>query len=433
MTRTKGPASGRLREIVEQCVGRELRAGSPLPAPEEELVESGAVDSMAWVSVVRCIETAAESSDFGELMLDRPRTINAMVSALEESSAVKRRPAPGTLARTLRGTTAAIAGWGAVTGARCVAVVDVEREFGLPAGKIASGAGIESVARCAAGEDESSLAARACEAALVVAQTDLGDVDGIVAASETHCGYPSLGALLHSRLLAGPQTAVVDVGGGCLGAVNALAVAQAFIANGSRRCVLVATADVHSRILTPARVPGEFGALFGDGASALLLGPAEGHQQKYRVGEFLFGCDPTAASAIRVGLKDSLDLGVTFDGDSLARAAVSRLQELLEDLELRAGARRATAEGFATHQPNPRLVELLARQLRVPREKFPPVAKKHGNLGSSTCGVALSLALTGAAARPENERGPIFIAALGPGLLWGGTVLLPTPRQSITP
>jgi 3-oxoacyl-[acyl-carrier-protein] synthase-3 len=341
------------------------------------------------------------------------------------------RPQQEKAPRKNTGALAVLAGWGVAIGAQRVAAKDVEREFGLPAGKIAKGAGIESVARVAEGEDECTLAARACEAALAAAGADIGAVECVIATSETHAGYPSLGALLHAQLLADPQVAVFDVGGCCLGVVNALAVAQSLIAAGSFRRVLVATADVHSRILTPARVKGEFGALFGDGASAFVMAPAaDGQPGSYCPGEFIFGCDATAASAIRVGLTRDLSLELKFNGGELARAAVTRLQELIADLELRSGAGRATASSFATHQPNPRLVDLLARQLRVPREKFPAVARTHGNLGSSTCGVALSMALTECAARPEGERGPIFVAALGPGLLWGGTVLLPGSQQA---
>jgi 3-oxoacyl-[acyl-carrier-protein] synthase III len=107
----------------------------------------------------------------------------------------------------------------------------------------------------------------------------------------------------------------------------------------------------------------------------------------------------------------------------LARAALRELQRIIEDLELRSGLSRKTASSFVTHQPNPRIVETLARQLGVPVEKFPPVAKTSGNLGSSTCGVALAMALDEHGDKSPDHRGPIFLAAVGPGLLWGGGML----------
>ena len=62
---------------------------------------------------------------------------------------------------------------------------------------------------------------------------------------------------------------------------------------------------------------------------------------------------------------------------------------------------------------------LLAKVTRVPVETFPPIARTAGNLGSSTCGAALHTALLRACA--EGDTRPIFLASLGPGLLFGGT------------
>lgn len=383
---------------------------------------AGGRDSLWYYRALVDAFRAAGSAPIVE-EFDREVTALERLSASAVQAALRQARPHASAERPARA--AAFAGWGAVTGARRVAVRDIEREFGLPARKIAKGAGIESVARVTDDEDECVLAMRACEAALGAAGTDIGTVECLIVTSETHIGYPSLGALLHARLLAEPRTAVFDIGGGCLGLVNSLAVAQALITTGTFREILVATSDVHSRMLIPGRVKGEFGALFGDGASAFLLRAADpGGTQSYLLGEVLLGCEPTVASAIRVSLTKTLSLDLVFDGESLSRAALTRLQEIIEDLEMRSGTSRATAAAFATHQPNPRLVGLLARQLGVPPERFPPVARKCGNLGSSTCGVALSQALTECAGRPDSERGPIYVAALGPGLLWGGTVIL---------
>jgi hypothetical protein len=47
--------------------------------------------------------------------------------------------------------------------------------------------------------------------------------------------------------------------------------------------------------------------------------------------------------------------------------------------------------------------------MKLPHEKVPVVARLYGNLGTSTCGVALSIALDNHATKPRNERGPIFV------------------------
>jgi len=228
-------------------------------------------------------------------------------------------------------------------------------------------------------------------------------------------------------LLVRENCGALDVGGACLGLLNALAVAQSLIGSGQAQTVAVVTADVHSRTLTPERVAGEFGGLFGDGASAFILRSASRNNSSegYLLGQFLFGCAGQYASAIQVS--DSQDGGLTvqFDGEALSRAAITRMEKVLAAVELRSGIPLSSVGGFATHQPNPRLVALLAKQCGVSPDTFPPVAKTSGNLGSSTCGAALHMALQNASKQGRENRRPIFLASLGPGLLFGGGWLTP--------
>jgi 3-oxoacyl-[acyl-carrier-protein] synthase III len=253
------------------------------------------------------------------------------------------------------------------------------------------------------------------------------ELDWIIATSETHHDYPALAAQLHSRLLARESCGALDVGGACLGLLNAVAVARSLIASGAATTVGVVTADVHSRVLTPGRVVGEFGGLFGDGASAFLLRREEHVQDGsgYRLGDFLFGCAGQYAAAIRVAPKQDGGLDVKFDGDAISRAAITRMGKVIAALEERSGISRGSVGCFATHQPNPRLLTLLAKQCGVSPGAFPPICRTSGNLGSSMCGAALHAALENAAKVESRQRKPIFLVSLGPGLLFGGTWLTP--------
>jgi 3-oxoacyl-[acyl-carrier-protein] synthase-3 len=297
----------------------------------------------------------------------------------------------------------------------------------MPVGKLRGRAGIASVAYAAEGENELVLGARAAEDVLLAASCGVQQVDWIVATSETHHNYPPLSAQLHSRLLARENCAALDVGGACLGLLNALAVAQSLIGSGQANAILVVTADVHSRTLTPGRVAGEFGGLFGDGASAFLLhgDNSKGESGGYLLGEFIFGCAGQYAAAIQVSDSRDGSLHVQFDGEALSRAAITRMEKVLAAVELRSGIPRTSVGSFATHQPNPRLVTLLAKQCGVSKSAFPPVARVSGNLGSSTCGAALHESLRNASRHAPGDRRPIFLASLGPGLLFGGGWLTP--------
>jgi 3-oxoacyl-[acyl-carrier-protein] synthase III len=313
-----------------------------------------------------------------------------------------------------------ITGSGAAQGSRTVASEAVDLAFGMPAGKLRRRAGIASLAYADEGENELSLGTSAAQQALCASGANAVQPDWIIATSETHHNYPSLAPQIHSKLSVPEDCGALDVGGGCLGLLNAFVVAQSLIAGGQAQTVVVVSADVHSRTLTPGRVAGEFGGLFGDGASAFLLRAANGPGEaaNYILGEFCFGCAGQYAGAVCVSDDKDGGLNLQFDGDSLSRAAISRIEKVIAAVELRSGIDRSEAGAFATHQPNPRLMTLVAKQCGLSESLFPEVARTWGNLGSSTCGTALHLALKAAAVQRSGK--PIFLASLGPGLLFGG-------------
>jgi 3-oxoacyl-[acyl-carrier-protein] synthase-3 len=335
-------------------------------------------------------------------------------------------PAPDTYASSVENSahqiTAAVAGSGFAVGSRIVSPEEIDRAFRMPVGKLRSRAGIESLAYAADEQTELTMGAAALNDALKAAECESAQIGAVIATSETHREYPSLAAQLHRCVGLAENCAAFDVGGACLGLLNALAIGQSLIESGQAANVAIVTADLHSRVLTPQRVAGEFGGLFGDGASAFVLRASQPGQRRKacRLGKFFFGSANQYAEAIRVRDDSAGGLKVQFDGEALSRAAITRMERVLKQVECASGIPRAGVGDFATHQPNPRLVTLLAKQCGVPAAKFPSVAVKFGNLGSSTCGVALHMALQSAPNSGATGRKPIFLASLGPGLLFGG-------------
>jgi 3-oxoacyl-[acyl-carrier-protein] synthase-3 len=417
------------RRLVAECFRREACPGASIPDDDVDLIETGILDSMAWVSFLRAVETASGVSELGYGLNERSASLGEVLAALQSSAsdissagdASLRKEIPTPSAKTV------LTGSSAVLGSRLLPSEEVDRAYGMPAGKLRGRAGIESLAYVAEAENELTLAAAAAKEALRAASCGAQELDWIVATSETHHDYPSLSAQLHSRLLARENCGALDTGGACLGLLNALVVAQSLIESGQAQTIAVVTADVHSRTLTPGRVAGEFGGLFGDGASAFVLCGAKTVNSGggYLLGEFIFGCAGQYAAAIQVSGERNGGLAVQFDGEALSRAAITRMEKVLTSVELRSGIPRTSVGGFATHQPNPRLVALLAKQCGVSPSTFPPVAKVSGNLGSSTCGAALHETLRSALKQPRHDRRPIFLASLGPGLLFGGGWLTP--------
>jgi 3-oxoacyl-[acyl-carrier-protein] synthase-3 len=400
---------------------------APLPADNEDWIESGLLDSMAHVDVLLAIETALNFpklfGQFGGAPTTLQGTLEAVCKAFSARSA--QQPESGPLLSIRTPSTAGFVGWGSAVGSNIVPIRHVEQDFELGDAALAKSAGFDSVCRASPDEDEVVLGKRAAQRALQRASLPIQDLDWIIATGETFLGFPSLAASLHAALLAPAICQVLDIGGACTGLLNGLVVANSLCADPRVQCVLVVSSDVHSRILTAARVPGKFGGLFGDGASAFVLqrnSLEKGHAH-YAISASLGGCAGAFSSLLRIrsGTHDSIYL--EFDGKGLARAAADRMERIISDAERSCGVNRAAFGAFALHQPNPRLLNTLLKRADLPRQKVPLVAKQCGNLGSSTCGVALSIALDNYAKQPGDVRKPILAASLGPGLVWTGLVL----------
>jgi 3-oxoacyl-[acyl-carrier-protein] synthase III len=418
-----------LLELVRECVGRELISGSPTPERNADLVKSGLLDSMGWVGVLSALEKALGVRNFANAWPEgKAQSIAALVQLAREAVAVA-EPAPSSLgAHQLSNASGRIyiSGWGSALGCLTVPAEQIEAQYGLPAGTVSERAGIASVSRASETEDEISLGQAAANRALGIADLDPGGLDLIVGISTTFLELPSFAAALHNRLLLSESCTALDVGGACVALVNGLATAKSFLTNGNCRAALVVASEVHSRRLASATEVGEFCGLFGDGACAFVLRATDDLQPNipgFRIGEFVSGCNGTMASALRVSLQPNGMVGVSLNGEALGRGAVTTLHEVIGKLESLSGAARSEVEYFSFHEPNPRLVEVLAQRAGLPIERFTRTVEKTGNLGSATCGVNLCTALTRVREANQHNECTIFVAAVGPGVLWSGTYI----------
>lgn len=422
-------------ELVLKAVAVELPPGSPMPEASVDLVKLELLDSMGWVGVLSAMEKALGVHDFANAWPEgKPQSIAVLVELAVEASTKAESLADSLSDHPTAGISRAVAitGWGRALGSTKTDAAQIEAQYALPTGTITDRAGVGSVCRASDAEDELSLAQEAATRALETADLDPGEVELLIGVSTTFQELPSFAAALHSRLLLPQHSAALDVGGACVGFVNALATAKNFVANGNRRTALVVASEVHSRKLASSREAGEFRGLFGDGACALLLRASDDCKPgapPFRIGESVSGCTGSMSSALHLSLHSNGTIQVDFEGETLGRGAVATLDDVITKLERLSGVSRSDVESFAFHEPNPRLAVILAQRADVPLEKFTRTAETTGNLGSVTCGVNLCAALTRAReTHRQDRRHIIFVAAVGPGVLWSGTYVQ-TPNE----
>src|SRR5271168_4051360 len=84
-----------LRRIVEECFRREAGPAAQLPEDAADLLESGALDSMGWISFVRSIESASGAADLGARLAERTPSFMNILEALRDGVPAKDMERPG--------------------------------------------------------------------------------------------------------------------------------------------------------------------------------------------------------------------------------------------------------------------------------------------------------------------------------------------------
>lgn len=425
---TEPRSQTQLLQFVREIVNREIGSGKAVLGDDTDLVASGLLDSMGWIGVLTGIEELTQIPNFGNPWPeDRPQSIRALTEIASEAgleSRAEKVPEWQATADEDRDIEVAIAGWGFAVGARELTAREMEKECGLRPGTLQDAAGFESFHIASEAEDQVALGKRAAEAALAVAGVEASDVDLLAGTSATFLGLPPFTSTLHTRLLLPVQCRVLEIGGACVGLLSALWAANAVLTSEGQGTVLVVASEVHSRLFASLHAPGNLRGLFGDGACAFVLkARATQDGNELALGSFTFGCAGRFASAFEARLNQIGNAGFQFKGEQLGRAAVDHLQHVILRLERLSGRPRSEVDAFAIHEPNPRLVGILAQNLQVPLEKMPLVSRTYGNLGSATCGIGLCSALNRFAKAVRPTQPLIFLAAVGPGLLWAGMYL----------
>src|SRR5712692_4685122 len=156
------------RRLVEDCFRREAGSTASIPGDDVDLIETGILDSMAWVSFLRAVETASGISDLGSGLNERSATLGEVLVAMRNSAPEISSANDASLSRKISSSLAQtlLTGSSVVLGSRLIPSEEVDRAYGMPVGKLRGRAGIESLAYAAEGENELALGARAAEEAL---------------------------------------------------------------------------------------------------------------------------------------------------------------------------------------------------------------------------------------------------------------------------
>jgi len=307
---------------------------------------------------------------------------------------------------------AAIAGLGVALPEAAVGNAPIAERLGVSERWIVSRTGVRERRIAPDGERLYEYAARAATAALQNAGVDPGALDLVLVATMSHEQLTPSAAALVAAEIGAARAGAVDIGAACTGFVSGIGLACGQIESGRASSVLVAGADLLSRLTD--RDDRSTAALFGDGAGAVVVGAIGGRS---RIGPVVLGADGASSHLVEADRADGL---IHMKGPDLFRQAVDRFCEVVEQAAAAAGLPLAEIDLFAFHQANARITQAVGERLELPSERVVECIDRYGNTSAATIPLALAEAQREGRLRPGAK---VLLAAFGGGLTWGGTVV----------
>lgn len=278
---------------------------------------------------------------------------------------------------------------------------------------ISSRTGIKSRYISSDEESLSSLAAKAAGEAIDCSETDIEDIDLVIAATSTAdrnfpgCACEAAGAL-------GIKNAVCfDVSAACSGFLYALHIAGKLMKSGEYANALIIGADALSRYLDWQ--DRSTCVLFGDGAGAVVLRRTETEEENGIIYSSL-GSDGTGGDVLTCSSKDKLRM----NGQSVFKFAIRQVPEAIEELIRKHGIRKDSIKKYILHQANLRIIDSIAKKIDEPVEKFAVNLDRVGNTSAASIPILLSELIKGG---ELSEGDTVLLAGFGAGLTWGAAVI----------
>ncbi len=274
----------------------------------------------------------------------------------------------------------------------------------------------------------SSLAKIASEKAMEMAGVKPADIDLIVLGTitpDTHC--PAGANWLEAKL--GCDNAVsFDVTAACTGFIFSLHVARAMIQAGLNKTVLVAAGEIMSRTVNWQER--ESCILWGDGAGAVVMTETDQGAELLSTHIHTDGKNgdnllmPGGGSLTTPISHESVDKGLHFlkliGANTSLRVAVGHFAAAAEEAVSANGYTIEDVDLIIPHQANIRIIQGVAKKLKVPMERMYVTIERYGNISSATVPIALDEAVRDGTIRSGNL---VALTAFGGGLTWGSSLI----------
>lgn len=273
-------------------------------------------------------------------------------------------------------------------------------------------------------EGTTYMATHAAEAALENAGITADELDMIIVATVSADTYvPSTSCQVQGAIGAIRATCF-DLNAACSGFLFAMNTAYAYIEMGMAKTILIIGAETLSREVDWSDRSSCI--LFGDGAGAAIMRQEEG---KGGLIASVTGSDGSQGDVLTCkgrGIQNPLHQSkrkkdyLRMEGQAVFRFAVTMVPRCIKQILKKTGYDTEDIKFFVLHQANVRILELIAKRLKVDIDKFPMNLDRYGNTSSASIPILLDELNRNNLLEPGDK---IVLSGFGGGLTWGAVLI----------
>ena len=271
-------------------------------------------------------------------------------------------------------------------------------------------------------ETTTSMSVTAARRAMENAGVSAKDIDLIIVGTITG-DYVTPSTACEIQAAIGADKAVAfDINAACSGFMFALHTADAFFQTGIYKTALILGAETLSKIMDWN--DRSTCVLFGDGAGAAIARIDETGLLAYDQGSDgakgkVLACQNRKNNNPLVD--NPMDLQYTYmDGQEVYKFAVTTVPASIKKVVEEAGLTIEDIDYFALHQANIRIIQSVAKRLKVSEDKFPTSLDHCGNISAASVPILLDEMNQKGMLKPGMK---IVLSGFGAGLTWGSAVI----------
>ena len=273
-------------------------------------------------------------------------------------------------------------------------------------------------------EGTAYMASQAALSALENAGVSAEELDMIIVATVSADTYvPSTSCSVQGAIGAIRATCF-DINAACSGFLFALNTAYAYIEMGMARTVLIAGAETLSREVDWSDRSSCI--LFGDGAGAAVIRQEEGEGGLIASVTGSDGSQGDVLTCKGRGIQNPFHNSrrkkdyLKMEGQAVFRFAVTTVPRCIRQILKKTELEPEDIKYFILHQANVRILEVIAKRLKVDIEKFPMNLDRYGNTSSASIPILLD-ELNREGLLQRGDR--LILSGFGGGLTWGAILL----------